>query len=67
MEKRKDAEAHQFRAAEEARIRADSSEAEAAQRRAERVAEIERYLITCKVTQLCRTGHSLRVNSCYPE
>lgn len=46
MEKQKDAEAHQFRAAEEARIKADDSAAEAAQRRAERVAEIERYLIT---------------------
>lgn len=46
MEKQKDAEAHQFRAAEEARIKADDSAAEAAQLRAERVAEIERYLIT---------------------
>lgn len=59
IEKRKDADAQQFRAAEEARIKADNSAAEGAQRRAERVAEIERCLITCNATQLCRTGHTL--------
>lgn len=59
MEKRKDADAHQFRAAEEARIKADNSAAEGAQRRAERVAEIERYLVTCHAPQLCCTGHTL--------
>ena len=63
MEERKDADAHQFRAAEEARIKADNSAAEGAQRRAERVAEIERYLTTCNAFQLCRTGHTTHAHA----
>ncbi len=46
MERQKDAEAHHFRVAEEARIKEDNSAAEAAQRHAKQVAEIEKCLLS---------------------